>query len=139
MTATPRHCQQPDIAMKCRLLLVPGVIATLLAAAWAGNIGVIAVTYGIYAGGGTSGTLQCVYRSPADATHATTWQMKRVGSNVWPPAIPVDSPAVRVSTGGAAYWDYNVHFISSAGNVAPADTTVRVFRNQAAITTVSYP
>ena len=138
MTGPPRIAS-PACPMKSRLLLIPGVIATLLAAAWAGNIGIIATTYGIYAGGGTSGTLQCVYRSPADATHATTWQMKRQGSTAWPPAIPVDSPAVRVSTGGAAYLDYNVHFVASAGNVAPADTTVRVFRNQAAITTVSYP
>lgn len=128
--------------MKSRLLLITFFIATLLAATWAGNIGVIgviAVTYGIYAGSGTSGTLQCVYRSPTDASHTTTWQMKRRSSPVRPPAIPVDSPAVRVITGGAAFLDYGVRFFASGSDAPPAATTVRVVRNQAAITIISYP
>ena len=138
MNDAARHLRPTASPMKSRLLLIPGVIATLLAAAWAGNIGIIAVTYGIYAGGGTTGTLQCVYRSPADAAHPTTWQMKKRSSTVWPPAMAVDSPAVRVTT-GSTYVDYDVRFFASAGKVPPADTIIRVFRNQSAITTVSYP
>ena len=122
--------------MKPKILLILATVAALITAVWAGNIGVIAVSYGAYAGSGVSGGLQPV---TADTAHTTSWQRKRHGTATWSSPLPVNNPVVKITT-GSTFVDYDIHFIAgTSGDVPPADTSVRVFCNQLSIVTVSYP
>ena len=125
--------------MKKRLAFLLAAFTLVVATAWALGLngGVISVTNSP-GGTGVTGLLQCVYNDANDATHATTWQIRRLVPNNPPPwgsprkVSPAANPvAVSVDT-GATYRDYEIQFTAT-----PPDTftgqnpySIRVYCNQ---------
>lgn len=112
----------------------------LAAVAIAGlNGGVISITSGPYSGGGSTGAIKCEYSTSSDATHPTTWQMKKKGSTTGWGSVRQMNTVYPITT-GSGYVDYEVLFTAPAGDtfLGTNPAAVRVTCNQLSTVTVHY-
>ncbi|MEA3213287.1 MAG: hypothetical protein QOE70_6344 [Chthoniobacter sp.] len=92
--------------------------------------GGIVVPYGSAVVGGLSGKILCIYKTGADATHATTYKIDGGGSR------PVQvAPGTGVT---AAVGQHTLTFAVPAGDTAPPDQTFSVTAGNEVILKVFY-
>lgn len=103
-----------------------------------GDCGSVAfITYSPAPSGCGAGAIQCVFAAPSDATHPTTWQMKRLNGHYDHPHLVGGGPVQPLLMG--RYEDYEIQINPKAPNTfGDNPVLVRAFRGQLATVAIIY-
>ena len=105
-----------------------------------GDCGSVAfITYSPASGICAAGAIQCVFAAPSDATHRTTWQVKRLKSGRFenPPHLVGSGPVPAQIVG--PYDDYEIQINPKDPNTFEGNpVVVRAFRGQLATIAIIY-